>query len=114
ATLDGDPQCEDALRNCSGIVGLNLGSHKVSYPGFSGSFAQKQEIASLVKSFFGGFNVNVVVKRPALGTYTMVMIGGTAQSIGDPIRSATGIAPVDCGNRNDVDIAFVYASTIGN
>src|SRR5205823_12916210 len=53
------------------------------------------------------FRVEVTDTPPADGPYTMVMVGGNATIIGQP-SGVAGLAPLDCGDQNDSDIAFAF------
>jgi hypothetical protein len=108
--------CSDARNNCSAINRRD----GVQYPAFKVITEWRTtreefiaEIARLVQEFYTPFNVLVVTARPTDQSipYTMAMMGGTGDSIGIG-NGPAGIAPRDCSNRNQWDVAFVFTDHI--
>ena len=69
-------------------------------------------VAVKVAQAFGGYQVAVTTNRPNVGSYTMIMIGGTAGSIGRA-GAYGGLSPLDPGNTNKSDVGFVFSDTVG-
>lgn len=69
-------------------------------------------VAVKVAQAFGGYQVTVTTERPNMGDYTMIMIGGTAGSIGKA-GAYGGLSPLDPGNTNKSDVGFVFSDTVG-
>jgi MYXO-CTERM domain-containing protein len=69
-------------------------------------------IVSSVRSFYSRFNVHVTTTRPASGRYLMVMVGGSAGDVMSSPGSAVGVAPVDCGNRIESNVAFAFSDDL--
>src|SRR5207248_4752734 len=69
-------------------------------------------ITQLVAQLFAAYDMRVVSSRPTdEEPYVMLMVGGTAEDIGAP-AAARGFAPLDCGDGNPWDVAFVFAATL--
>ena len=89
----------------------------VQLPAFdAAAFGESREgaIATLlaeVRADFSPYDVDVVTERPASGPYTMAVVGGSPALFGLGARVA-GIAPVDVGNGNRRDVAFVFSAEI--
>jgi hypothetical protein len=69
------------------------------------------ELAAEVRGDFAAFDVEVVTARPPSGAYTMAVVGGSPSALGLGARVA-GIAPVDVGNPNRRDVAFVFSAEL--
>lgn len=69
------------------------------------------ELLGHVRADFAAFDVEVVTERPAGGAYTMAVVGGSPALLGLGARVA-GIAPVDVGNPNRRDVAFVFSAEL--
>ena len=67
-------------------------------------------IVKVVKEEFARFKIDITTDRPTRGPYTMVVIGGTSNEIVG--KNVGGVAPLDCGNKNPNDVAFVFANTV--
>jgi len=72
------------------------------------------DITRQVRSAFSDFNVDIVRVRPEMGPYSMVVVGGTldevlemGRCVGGGVDMAAGIAPIDCANAHDLNVAFV-------
>jgi hypothetical protein len=68
-------------------------------------------VLTSVRADFAGYDVEVVTQRPASGAYTMAIVGGSPSALGKPATVA-GIAPVDLGNPNRRDVAFVFSAEL--
>jgi hypothetical protein len=81
---------------------------------YAGQFtaAQAQQaITNYFKTFYAPFNVQVVTTRPTGVRYTMCIIGGDAsQVLGSGSSGVAGIAPLDCGNRNESEITYAFSA----
>jgi len=68
------------------------------------------EIASTVEKFYtgAGANLKVTTTQPTSGDYTTVIVGGSLADLGCTDPSGLGVAPLDVGNANHNDIAFVF------
>ena len=83
--------------------------------GFSGS--QIQQIVGMVSGYFGDANVDLDVTSimPLSGDFTTVHVGGTPDVLGcDLGQNVLGMAPLDLGNINLNDTAFVFGDGQGN
>jgi len=60
---------------------------------------------------FAGYNVTITTKRPRSGPYTMAVVGGTRDSIGQG-GNRIGVAPLDAGNSNPNDIIFAMTASL--
>ena len=108
-----DPMEDDAGRNISSGFGGN-------FPAFDSSAFDSGVIGRIVakvRKHYEEFNLSVVTERPPVPTkYTMMMIGGEATSVvvdgGSDERGPSGIAKVDCGNRNPASVGAVFPVTI--
>ena len=96
---DCDNFCSNAPNNRSFIIGRIWGSSRVDFAPYSGA---RTAITEAIRRAYDRYNVRVTRSRPASGGYTMVVISPTR---GDH----HGVAPLDCGNANGRDIAFVYS-----
>jgi hypothetical protein len=106
---------DDSANNESWIAGGN-----VTFPAFDATpyapaftrDAAITAITNLVKGFYAPFNVEVVTTRPASPKqYTMCMVGGTPQLLGQP-QGVAGVAPLDCGNQNEPDVVYAFAEDL--
>lgn len=70
-----------------------------------GGGAQPAEIVDELEVLWGDFDVAITDARPNDGDYTMVVVTPT-----NPLPGSLGISPVDCGNANPNNIAFVFTS----
>lgn len=69
------------------------------------------ELLGQVRADFAAFDVEVVTERPPGGAYTMAVVGGSPALLGLGARVA-GVAPVDVGNPNRRDVAFVFSEEL--
>ena len=94
--------CSDAPGNMS-LVPPHLG-HPNGYWFLPYNNARrKTAILGFLQTWFAPYHVTFTTTRPSAGPYTMVVV-----SPSQPTSSSRGIAPLDCGNTNRNDIAFVY------
>jgi hypothetical protein len=105
---------DDSSQNRSWIAGGT-----VKYPAFDPSpyapaFTRDSAInaiSNMFKTLYADFNVQVVTTRPASGSYTMCMVGGTPELVGES-QGVAGVAPLDCGNMNEADVVYAFASDL--
>lgn len=69
------------------------------------------ELVGHVRADFASYDVEVVTERPVGGAYTMAVVGGSPALLGMGARIA-GVAPVDVGNPNRRDVAFVFSAEL--
>jgi hypothetical protein len=96
--------CSDARTNKSWIMGY-LGRKKVDFAPYT-SARGKSTIMAALRAHFAAYDVSFTEKRPTSGDYEMVIISPT-------VLPHHGIAPLDCGNTNKDDIAFVFKTNEG-
>ena len=115
--LDGETVsngASNARANTSFIVPagapVSLPAFDAAAYGVDRAAAEAQLLAS-VRADFAGYDVEVVTQRPTGGAYTMAIVGGSPSALGKGATVA-GIAPVDLGNPNRRDIAFVFSAEI--
>ena len=92
--------CSDATTNHSLVIGRAMGKQVVDFEPYR-SVAGKRTILSKLRSWFARYHIRFTTERPAQGPYTMVVISPT-------YWAHHGVAPLDCGNNNKNDIAFVF------
>jgi hypothetical protein len=91
--------CSNASTDHSYVIGYAWGKPAVDFAAYTDSKG-RAAIVSYLKTFFAKYDVVITETRPASGPYTMVVISPT-------YWAHHGIAPLDCGNANKRDIAFV-------
>lgn len=91
--------CSNAVTNHSYIVHYAWGTASKNFAAYTDG-AGRSAIVSHLRSIFSKYDVTITTTRPASGPYTMVVITPTTWA-------HHGIAPLDCGNANKSDIAFV-------
>lgn len=69
------------------------------------------ELVTALQADFSAFDVEVVTARPASGAYTMAVVGGSPAALGLGTQVA-GVAPLDVGNPNRRDVAFVFSAQL--
>ena len=75
--------------------------------------ASQEEIVTNVQGFFtaAGANLTVTGTKPVSGDYTTVIVGGSLTDLGCKDSGEFGASPLDIGNANHNDIAFVFAAS---
>lgn len=73
----------------------------------------RSELVSLLEDRFAPWQVRFVTTRPTSGDYTTLVFGGKSADIG-LVRVLAGYAPLDIGNVNPNDVAFVFSEQIGD
>jgi len=75
--------------------------------------ASQEEIVTNVQGFFtaAGANLTVTGTKPLSGDYTTVIVGGSLTDLGCKDSGEFGASPLDIGNANHNDIAFVFAAS---
>jgi len=91
--------CSNAPANKSFIIDRIWRRAQVDFAAYHGA---RTAITDTIRRAYSRYNVRVTRSRPASGPFTMVVISPTS---GDH----HGVAPLDCGNGNRKDIAFVYS-----
>ncbi len=84
------------------------------HTGTLGNVNRAQAIAQIVewvRHDYRHWDAVITTTRPTSGDYTMVVIGGRPQLIGES-NSTVGIAPLDSGNANRNDVVFVFSESI--
>jgi hypothetical protein len=106
---------DDASQNQSWIAG-----GAINYPAFDAKpyapaftrDAAINAITNIFKQIYAPINVVVTTTRPPSGkSYTMCMVGGSPQLIGQQTGVA-GIAPLDCGNQNESDVTYAFSADL--
>jgi hypothetical protein len=70
-----------------------------------GEGAKREAVLAAVQSDWADFAVTVTDERQADGDYVMILVGP-----GQIVPGGLGIAPIDCGDQNRRNIAFVQTS----
>ena len=75
--------------------------------------ASQDEIVKSVQGFYtaAGANLTVTDTKPVSGDYTTVVVGGSLTDLGCKDSGEFGASPLDIGNANHNDIAFVFAAS---
>jgi hypothetical protein len=100
----------DAPTNQSDVCGATVPAWDPRLDGGSRAAAAAQVRAGLL-GLFADFNLDVVLERPATPPYDMIVVGGTASLCGRP-DGLGGLGPLDCGNHDLSDVAFVFGATV--
>lgn len=100
----------DAPTNQSYVCGADFPAWDASRFGSDRS-ESVQRLRSRVEELFVDFNLRVVTERPPQPPYVMVVVGGTASLCGRP-DGLGGLGPLDCGNADLSDVAFVFGATL--
>ena len=102
---DCDNYCSDARSDRSWAIGAHFGGSSKTFARYAGSSSQRDSIMSDLREGFDDYNIDFTTSRPSSGPYTMLIISTSS-------GPNHGVAPLNCGNTNANDIAFVYK--IGN
>ncbi|MDB4957254.1 MAG: hypothetical protein JWO36_4823 [Myxococcales bacterium] len=92
--------CSNAASNESYVVGYLGSQASIDFAPFTNA-AEKTTIVADLRELFAPYNIVFTTTRPAQPPYQMLIVSPT-------YLPHHGIAPLDCGNRNRDDIAFVY------
>lgn len=103
--------CSDAPSGCSFIVAC---AGPAQVPAYGGTEDDRRAIMAALARFFSPYRLTLVQERPAAGPYTAVVIGGTAGALCRSDPREHGLAPLDCGDANPADLAFVFAEAADN
>jgi len=109
---------DDATRDRSGILSAAVPSGQtrviapfnVSDLASSGGLSRSQIISRVVSDMYAShapYNIEFVTERPTDGKYSMVVFGGSCQSVARRSGCA-GIALLDCGDYMPNNITFVF------
>lgn len=97
---DCDDYCSDAPNNRSWAIGAHFGKSRIDFAPYTDSTGKRRILDELERAF-GAYDVQVTSRRPASGPYTMLVVSPTW-------GPNHGVSPLNCGNSNPNDIAFVY------
>jgi hypothetical protein len=98
--------CSDATQNRSWAIHAHFGATSIDFAPYPGEAARQTVLAGL-RAAYAPYRVSFTTERPTDGPYTMVVVSVT----GGPNH---GVAPLDCGNANPSDIAFVYRTALSS
>jgi hypothetical protein len=98
-TISNCDGCSSAPRNRSFVIGRMWGRSSVDFAPYTNADG-KEIILARLRRFFEPWRIRFTSVRPDSGKYTMVIISPT-------LMAHHGVAPLDCGNANRNDIAFV-------
>jgi hypothetical protein len=97
-------ECSDARANQSWAVGAHFGGAAIDFLPYTADADSRSTVLTGLRAAYASYNVEFTTTRPEAGDYTMVIVSAS----GGPNH---GVAPLDCGNKNPDDIAFVYRTT---
>jgi len=112
-TLTRSSSNDDARTNVSAIVNSStevIAAFKTSDLSSTGGLSRAQIIQKVVDDMYtlhANFNVDFVTSRPTSGYYSMIVFGGSCQSVVGSSGCA-GIALLDCGDQMPANITFVF------
>jgi len=75
--------------------------------------ASVNTIARLVTGYFYDMDVAITLSRPSGGSYTEAIIGGDAKDIMPNKGNVAGAAPIDKGNSDPNNLAFIFSGKNG-
>lgn len=110
------PGGEDAIHNRSSIVKTTTVIPKFDHKHFKlqEPWLSRQtaidRIVGKVRSYFSGYNLTIVTKRPSSGPYTMLVVGG--KRLPNVQSNALGVSPMDCGNRRPSEVGFAFSDSM--
>ncbi|MCA9582910.1 MAG: matrixin family metalloprotease [Myxococcales bacterium] len=93
--------CSDARHNVSFAISDHFFKQTMDFAPYGGDGAKRADIVQRLRSIYAGYSIEFTTTRPASGNYMMVVISNSS-------GSNHGVSPLDCGNQNKNDIAFVY------
>lgn len=91
--------CSNAITNRSFVMG-HFGRASMDFAPFT-DVTRRAAVVRKLRTLFARWRVAFTTTRPASGPYTMLVISPSS-------LPHHGVAPLDCGNKNPSDIAFVY------
>ncbi|MBA2542916.1 MAG: hypothetical protein H0V17_24935 [Deltaproteobacteria bacterium] len=105
---------ENAAANTSSIIK----NHEVSelvVPRAAFDDTQWSAVVDCVRDAYARFDVEIVDRRPAAGSYVMAMFGGSGDALGLGAETR-GIAPLDSNSCTTIDnaVAFVFTETVNS
>src|SRR5688500_16264227 len=117
-TLTSSNSNDDALGNESAILAnaVTVGQTKTIAPlnvndlASTEGMTRQQIISRVVEELYAShapYNIEFVTQRPASGQYSMVVFGGSCQTVAGQSGCA-GIALLDCGDFMPANITFVF------
>jgi hypothetical protein len=92
--------CSNATTNHTFIIGQYLKRSQIDFAPFLDA-SRRTAIVSHLRASFARYDIRFTSKRPLAGAYTMVVVTPS-------FAPNHGVAPLDCGNTNRSDIAFVF------
>ncbi len=112
-----DGYTDDAATNQSWLASTNRTIPAFDASPYSPEYTQASAIAYIenqYKTYYAAYNVSISTTRPTSGRYTMVMIGGEPTDLngGSTSTSEAGVAPLDCGNMQESNIAYSFAASL--
>lgn len=116
-TLTSANNTDNATTDTSYIISATTAPGSTLYiPAFSpsdlgstGGLSRDQIISRVIDRLYAShqaFDVHFVTARPTSGPYSMVVIGGDCETVAG--ASCAGVALLDCGDSNPVNISFVF------
>jgi MYXO-CTERM domain-containing protein len=112
-TLTASNSSDNATTNTSAIVNSStevIAAFQPNQLGSSGGLSRSQIIQQVVSDSYAlhaDYNIEFVTTRPSSGVYSMVVFGGSCQSVvGD--SGCAGIALRDCGDYMAANITFCF------
>lgn len=115
-TLTGSNSNDSAVSKLSAIVDvppgqtLTISAFSPFQLGNSGGLSRDQIIARTIEDLYAShapYNVEFVTTEPTEGNYSMVVFGGSCQSVAGR-NNCGGIALLDCGDQFPANITFVF------
>ena len=98
------PPLSSIAGNAAQIPSFNptINAPKVSAPD------AQDAVFDRLRTFYLPYNLTLTRTRPASGSYTMILVGGSHTAIGEPTGVA-GVSPLDCGNGNPSNVVFDFS-----
>jgi Bacterial Ig domain len=100
---------DDATTNHSQICDTQIPPYNGAVP--APKVTQQQAVdavADRLRTFYAPYNVSVVTSRPASGSYTMVVVGGS-HAMGCEPAGVAGVSPLDCNNFNKSNVVYDFS-----
>jgi hypothetical protein len=99
-------ECSDARVNRSWAISAHFNQHAIDFQPY-GTAEQRATVLAGLRVAYAPYDVAFTTTRPTSGDYTMVIVSSTS-------GPNHGVAPLDCGNANKNDIAFVYRTALSS